>query len=210
LQELIVIAALLLIAASFQASFPKATVVEVSPGGQLLKASDFAAKGLGSTPQAAAAAFLKTYGAAFGVSEKQKVVARGAKGKLLRFERMLGADPIFEADVLVGVKGNDVVSVETAPVPALAEGSWDLSKADAEQAAFAANPEPAHPPHARSQKGWKSDGMTLRPAWRVDLYAGEPVSDWRTYLDAHDAHILLRYDLKAGTKKKASKPDLAL
>ncbi|HEX4384186.1 MAG TPA: hypothetical protein VH083_14600 [Myxococcales bacterium] len=204
------IATLLLIAASFQTSFPQATVVEVAPGGQLLKASGFAAKGLGTTPQAAAAAFLKTYGSAFGVTDKQKIVARGAKGKLLRFERMLGPDPIFEADLLVGMKGNDVVSVETDPVPAQAEGSWDLSKADAEQAAFAANPEPSHPPHARSLKGWKSDGTALRPAWRVDLYAGEPVSDWRTYLDAHDAHIMLRYDLKAGQKKKSSKPDLAL
>lgn len=199
----------LLIAASFQASFPKATVAEEAGGGQILKASGFSADGLGSTPQAAAAAFLKKYGESFGVTAKQKLAARAAKGKI-RFERRLDGDPIFEADILVGMKGNAVVSVETDPVPTQTVGHWDLSKGQAEQAAFTSTPEPARLPHARSMKGWKADGPTLRAVWCVDLLAGEPASDWRTYLDAQDGHVLLRYDLRAATRKPVPKRDLAL
>jgi len=199
----------LLIAASFQASFPKAAVVEASPGGQLLKASGFSADGLGETPPAAAAAFLKKYGDSFGVSGKQKLTAHAAKAKV-RFERQLDGDPIFEADIVVGMKGNAVVSVETAPVPVQTAGSWDLSKSQAEQAAFSSTPEPARLPHVRSKKGWKSDGTSLRAVWCIDLLAGEPVSDWRTYLDGQDGRVLLRYDLRAATRKPVPKRDLAL
>jgi hypothetical protein len=197
-------------AGSFKADVPKATVVEAPSGHGLTRASGFAARGLGSAPEAAARAFLGRYGAEFGVTSQQKLVLRGKKGKQLRFERELDGDPIFEADLLVGVDAaNAIVLVNTTEVPAQTAGAFAMTKEEAVQAAFALTAEPAHNPRPRAARGWKSNGSSLRPVWRIDLIAGTPESDWRSYLDAENGRLMLRIDLRPNTKPPP-KRDLAL
>ena len=60
--------------AAFRADFPGASVVESRSGGRLTNASGFEARGLGGNPEAAARAFLERYGAAFGISRKQRLL----------------------------------------------------------------------------------------------------------------------------------------
>jgi Zn-dependent metalloprotease len=204
-----VIVALLIAAASFRADFPKATVAPGPSGKVLISASGFAARGLGGSPEAAARAFLRRYGAEFGVTERQKLVPRGNKAGKVRFERQLDGDPIFDADVVLAVNSsNAVTQITTLEVPAQTTGAFELTKDQGVQAAFGAIADPARNPRPRAARGWKSDGSSLRPVWRVDLIAGLPESDWRSYVDAQSGRLMSRIDLRPA--KPAPKRDLAL
>jgi hypothetical protein len=196
-------------AASFRADFPKAKVVEASPGGALTNVSGFAARGLGATPEAAARAFLRRYGAEFGVTERQKLIVRVKKGKQLRFERQLDGDPIFDADLLVGVNAENAVTlVDTAAVPGETSGAFMIGKEEALAASMGQIAELSRNPRPKEARGWRSNGSSLRAVWRVDLVAGTPESVWRTYLDAQTAQIVLRIELHPN--KPGPKRDLAL
>jgi Zn-dependent metalloprotease len=201
-------------AASFKADFPHATVVE-TPEGMLTSASGFDAHGLGPSPEAAARAFLEKYGPAFGVTPDQKLVLRdaappGKTGGRVRFERRLKGYPIFEADLVLGVNGtNDVILVNTSAVPAQSNGGFAMNKDQGIEAALNAIADRARDPRPRAARGWISIGSSLRPVWRVDLVAGLPQSDWRSYVDAENGKLLLRIDLRESAKVRR-KRDLAL
>jgi Zn-dependent metalloprotease len=208
----VIVALLLAAAASFQSDFPRATT-EAGADGALVAASRFAAKGLGDTPAAAARAFVDRYGASFGVRGEQKLVLRetGAKSKagvVLRFERQLAGDPIFDADLEVTVNAaNAVVQVRTQTVPEKTSGAFKLTKAQAIGAASQSQSDLPREPHARAARGWMASGALLKPVWRVDLIAGNPQTDWRSFMDAENGALLGRIDV--GTQKKPLKRDLA-
>jgi Zn-dependent metalloprotease len=209
-----VIVALLLAAtsaASFKTDFPRAKA-EASPDGALVAASGFTARGLGDTPEAAARAFLDRYGRDFGVLPEQKLVLRGAvaktSGHTLRFERQLSGDPIFGADVEVTVNdANSVMRVLTTEVPEQAEGTFKLTKEQAIVAATQSQTDLARDSRPRAARGWMSTGALLKPVWRVDLIAGNPRTDWRSFMDAESGTLLGRVDV--GPPRKPTKRDLA-
>jgi hypothetical protein len=136
--------------------------------------------------------------------------APGKNGGRVRFERRLDGDPIFDGDLVLGVNGaNDVTLVNTSAVPAQIGGTFGLTKDEAIEAALTATADRARDPHPRAARGWRSDGSTLKAVWRVDLIAGLPQSDWRSYVDAENGRLVSRIDLRP-TLKSAPKRDLAL
>ncbi len=189
-------------AADFKGDFPAASVVE-SPagGGRLTNAFGFEAKGLGDTPEAAARAFLAKYGAAFGIDSRQDLVARNAlaPGQVgpVRFERRIDGFPLFDADVVVGVNaGNAVILVNSTEVPSQVTGRARISRKAAILAAKTAIPRLETKDAPRAQRGFRTSGQAVRPVWRVDFTAARPPGDWRTYVDAETAKVLLRVDLR--------------
>ena len=105
--QILLVAAALGPVAEFKAAFPAASVSESRAGGRLTGASGFEAPSPGETPEAAARAFLKKYGAAFGIDPRQELVVRTslAAGQVgpVRFERRIDGLPLFDGDVVVGI-----------------------------------------------------------------------------------------------------------
>ena len=187
-------------AGDLKAAFPSAAVIESPAGGRLTHASGFEAPGLGDTAEAAARAFLRTYGAAFGITDRQKLVARGAPAPgsagAVRFQRRIGGWPVFDGDVVVGVDArNAVILVNAGDVPPATAGSARVSRGSAVRAAKSAL-SAMRPDEARAERGWRGFGQVLRPVWRVDLVTARPSGDWRTYVDAETGKVLFRADLR--------------
>jgi len=188
--------------AEFKAAFPGATTIESPAGGRLTNAAGFEAAGLGETPEAAARAFLARYGAAFGVTRRQQLVASGAPAPgrpgPVRFERHIDGLPIFDGEVVVGVDaGHAVTLVNGTDVPAQVRGRARLSRKAAIRAAKAVVPGLETSDAPRAERGWRASGQVLRPVWRVDFTARRPSGDWRSYVDAETGIVLLRIDLRA-------------
>jgi Zn-dependent metalloprotease len=200
-------------AASFKADFPKAKVSEAARGGPLVSAEGFVARGMGNTPQAAAKAFVDHYGKFFAVGGDDKIgpaqqPVKGKKGTTVHFERQHQGDPIFDADLVVGLNGtNSVVSVKTVALPEKTSGSFKLSKEDAIRAAAESQSDLSRdsPPHA--DRGWLVSGDALQAVWHVDLVAGNPQTIWRSTIDGETGTLLIRVDLHPNTKRQ--KRDLA-
>jgi hypothetical protein len=212
----VIVALLLAASASFQSDFPHAKT-EAAPDGVLVAASGFSARGLGDTAEAAARAFLDRYGASFGLRGEQKLelqtkglskLGHEIKGRTLHFERRLAGDPIFEADVEVKVtEANSVVQVKVPSVPGQVAGAFKLTKEQAIDAASQSQADLPRDPHPRAARGWMASGASLKPVWRVDLIAGNPQTDWRSFMDAENGALLGRVDV--GPQKKPVKRDLA-
>ena len=199
--------ALLLAAAaagSFQADFPDAAVIKGAHDEQLKSASGFSAKDLGDTSGKAARAFLEKYGQAFGVGAPFELVLRGEPGKgtvgPVRFERRIGAWPLFDGDVVVGVDAaNAVMLVNAADVPAEVVKRGRISKAAAIEAAKASIPDLAADDKPRAQRGYKAVGETVRPVWRVEFTASKPAGDFRIDVDARTGKVLHRVNLRVNS-----------
>ena len=192
-------------AASFKADFPAASVVESGGGGRFTHASGFAATGLGSTPEAAARAFLEKYGASFGITPREELVARAhpAPGRpgAVRFERRIDRLPLFEGAVVVGVDAaNAVILTNATDVPPRVAGRARLSRGAAVRVALAALPGLQGAGTPRAKRGWRASGDSVRPVWRVDVTAARPPGDWRSYVDAESGSVLLRVDLRAAAR----------
>ena len=200
-------------AASFKADFPKAKVSEAVPGGPLVSAQGFVARGMGNTPESAAKAFVERYGKLFGVTGDDKLGSaekpvKSKKGTTVSFERQHQGDPIFDANLVVGLNGaNSVVSVKTVAVPQKTSGSFKLSKEDIIRAAAETQSDLSRdsPPHAN--RGWIVWGDALKAVWHVDLVAGNPQTIWRSTIDGDDGTLMTRTDLHPDTKRQ--KRDLA-
>ncbi len=188
--------------ADFRAAFPNASTIESKSGERLTNASDFEANGLGDTPEVAARAFLRRYGAAFGINPRQELVVRatpqpGQPGPV-RFERRIDGLPLFDGDVVVGVGArNAIILVNGSDVPAQVKGRARISRKTAIRAARAAIPGLETSDTARTERGWYAAGQVIRPVWRVDFVAVRPPGDWRSYVDAETGKVLLRVDLRA-------------
>lgn len=187
-------------AGELRAAFPSASVIESPASGRLTHASGFEAAGLGDTPENAARAFLERYGAAFGVTERQDLVARGAPAPgtagAVRFERRIGSWPVFDGDLVVGVDAKGaVILVNGGDVPPATAGSARVSRRSAVRAAKSAL-SAMRPEERRAERGWRASGQVLRPVWRVDLVTAHPSGDWRTYVDAETGKVLFRSDLR--------------
>lgn len=191
-------------APAFRADFPAAAVVESPSGERLVQASGFSAPGMGKTPEAAALAFLRKYGAAFGISPRQTLWAKsggddaGAGVGAIRVERRIAGAPVFDGDVVVGVDpAGAVILVNAADVPARVTGRPALSRAAAIRAARSAIPGLKGAGPATAQRGWRGNVDAVRPVWRVDFTAAEPAGDWRCYVDAETGKVLLRTDRRS-------------
>jgi hypothetical protein len=191
---------------SFKADFPDAATVEAPGGGRLVQASRFSAPGLGSTPERAARAFLRKYGAAFGITAREKLVVKSGAGAAsgpigaVRFERRIDGFPVFDADVVVGVDGGGaVILVNATDVAARVSGRPVISRKAAIRAAKAAIPGLKGPGTASAVRGWRATPDSIRPVWRVDFTAAEPAGDWRSHVDAETGKVLLRTDRRAPT-----------
>jgi bacillolysin len=187
--------------AGFKADFPAAETAEPASGGRLTHASGFQARGLGETAEAAARAFLGRYGTAFGVGPRQVLVLDGvpAAGQpgAVRFTRTIDGLPLFGGDVVVGVDAErSVMLVNVGDVPAETTGRARISQKSAVKSAKAAIPGLKTADTPRAEKGWRSDGKVVRPAWRVDFTATKPPGDWRSYVDAETGKVMLRVDLR--------------
>ncbi|HEX4382652.1 MAG TPA: hypothetical protein VH083_06875 [Myxococcales bacterium] len=187
--------AALLLAASFAADFPQAATTK-GTGGLLVHASGFEARGLGETPQAAAAAFLQQYGGDFGLGPRQVLVPRGGSNAV-RFERQIDGLPVFGGDLVVGIgAGNSVILVNGPAVPAEVSGTFRSSRKAAVGQALKVLPgTPGADP--RAVKGWKATPKTIRPAWRVDVTTSNPDGDWRLFVDAETGAVLSRTSLRS-------------
>ena len=77
-----------------------------SPDGQLVHASGFTADTGAQEPEDAARAFLTAYGDAFGITERQTLVVKGAPAAgevgAVQFERNIDGLPVFGGDLVVG------------------------------------------------------------------------------------------------------------
>lgn len=188
--------------AAFKAAFPAASTLESPAGERLVHASGFEAPGLGDTPESAARAFLARYGAAFGVTRRQELVARvipaaGQPGPV-RFERRIDGLPLFDGDVIVGVDArNAVMLINGADVPSEVRGRARISRKAAVRIAKAAIPGLETADTLRTERGWRAAGRAIRPVWRIDFTVARPPGDWRTYVDAESGKVLLRVDLRA-------------
>jgi Zn-dependent metalloprotease len=186
----------LLLAASFAADYPQAATSK-GAGGLLTHASGFEARGVGDTPQAAAAAFLKQYGDDFGLGARQVLVPRGGS-TAVRFERQIDGMPVFGGDLVVGIgAGNSVILVNGSAVPAEAAGTFRLSRKAAVGKALKALSGTPGSDEPRAVKGWKPNGETIRPAWRVDVTTSNPDGDWRLFVDAETGAVLSRTSLRS-------------
>jgi len=197
--------------AAFRADFPGASVVESPSGGRLTSASGFEARDLGESPQAAARAFLVRYGAAFGISRKQRLVLRDAapEGQLgrVRFGRKIDGLPVFDGDIVVGVAaGNAVILVNASDVPGATSGRFRVSRKTAIRLALKELPKLTTSNSPRACRGWKAVGSALRPAWRVDLTAERPPGDWRTYVDAQTGKVVLRTNRRSAPDPAGPRP----
>ncbi len=197
--------------AAFLAEFPGAATVASPAGGRLTFASGFEAAGLGDTPEGAARTFLARHGAAFCVTARQQLVARGAPGRgrvgRVRFERRIDGRPLFDGDVVVGVNARSgVILVNAADVPPRLAGRPRLSRSAAIDAARAAIPGLEASGPARAERGWRAAGAVVRPVWRVDLAASRPPGDWRSYVDAETGRVLLRVSLRLDAGRPPAPP----
>jgi hypothetical protein len=188
--------------AAFKSDFPGASVVESPAGGRLTHASAFEARDLGNTPEAAARAFLRKYAAAFGVGDGQELVVNGAPAQgrpgPVRFERRVGGLTVFDGWIVVGVDSrNAVILVNAADVPADVTGHHRISRAAAIRAARSGVPGLRPSSVTRAARGWKAAAQTVRPAWRIDFIADDPPGDLRVYVDAENASVLFRANLRA-------------
>jgi len=191
---------------SFRADFPAAAVKETGAGGRLIQATGFSAPGLGSTPQAAAHAFLRRYGADFGITARQQLAARRnphpGQVVAVTFERRIDGRPVFDADVVVGVDSTGaVILVNASDVPTRISGKAVISGGAALRAAKAAIPGLEGGGEATVERGWRGWVDVIRPVWRVDFVATRPPGDWRTYVDAQTGKVLLRMDRRASFAK---------
>lgn len=198
--------------ADFRAAFPAASAISSSGGDRLTHASGFEAAGLGDTPEAAARAFLARYGAAFGVTPRQALVARAtpSPGQLgpVRFERRIDGLPLFDGDLVVGVDTrNVVIQVNASDVPAKVKGRARVSREAAIRVAKGAIPGLEMSDIPRAQRGWRAASQAVRPVWRVEFTAARPPGDWRTYVDAETGRVLLRVDLRASTAGSGVAPE---
>lgn len=188
-------------AEEFETAFPGASVLESPAGGRLTSASGFEAPGLGDAPETAARAFLRRYGAAFGLTARQELAVRGVsrpgQAGAVRFERRIDALPLFDGDVVVGVDArNAVILVNGTDVPPRLTGRFRISRRAAIRASRAAMPGLVTSDEPRTARGWRAAGQVVRPVWRVELTAARPAGDWRTYVDAETGKVLLRVDLR--------------
>jgi bacillolysin len=187
--------------AGFQADFPAAETSVSASGARLTHASGFQARGLGETAEAAARAFLARYGPAFGIGPRQELVPDGAPAAgqpgAVRYARRIDGLPLFGGEVVVAVDGEgSVMLVNVGDVPAEVAGCARISRKSALKAARAAIPGLKVTGTPKAERGWRSDGVVVRPVWRVDLTAARPAGEWRSYVDADTGKVLLRVDLR--------------
>jgi len=164
-------------------------------------ASGFLAQ-TGGTPEDAARAFLWAYGAAFGVTDRQVLVLKGAPSLgdvgAVRFERTIDGLPVFGGDLVVGVDSlRRVFLVNATDIGPSVSGRHGLDEAAALRAAvasFADAVRGAGP--ATVAAGWRAFGNSARAVYRVDFIAEHPAGDWRVYVDGESGKALFRENLR--------------
>ncbi len=204
------VAALVAAAPSLRADFPSAQVTE-SPGGRVTQITGFAYSRPGASPEATARAFLRKYAAAFGLFRRETLVAKrtlpaGTPGAVA-FERRIDGLPVFGGDVVVGVDAaGTVIAVNATDLPPRTRGRFELSRADAIEAARAALPGVEARGAPVTARGWYGQRDAIRPVWRVDLTAVKPPGDWRVYVDAETGTALFRMDRRVSAAPEGFAP----
>jgi Zn-dependent metalloprotease len=171
-------------------------------GQRLTHASGFLAETGARRPEDAARAFLSIHGAAFGITERQALVLKGAPaaGEVggVRFERTIDGHPVFGGDLVVGVDAHSrVFVVNSGEVAPTVSGHHALGEAAAYWAAvssFAGGVRGAAP--ATVTPGWQAFGTSVRAVYRVDFVAEHPAGDWRVLVDGETGKALFREDLR--------------
>ena len=185
----------------FVEAHPASSRVASADGQRLVHASGFLAQ-TGGTPEDAARAFLLAYGAAFGVTDRQVLVLKGAPslGDVggVRFERTIDGLPVFGGDLVVGVDSlRRVFLVNATDIGPSVSGRHGLDEAAALRAAvasFADAVRGAGP--ATVAAGWRAFGNSARAVYRVDFIAEHPAGDWRVYVDGESGKALFRENLR--------------
>ncbi len=185
----------------FVEAHPASSRVASADGQRLVHASGFLAQ-TGGTPEDAARAFLLAYGAAFGVTDRQVLVLKGAPSLgdvgAVRFERTIDGLPVFGGDLVVGVDSlRRVFLVNATDIGPSVSGRHGLDEAAALRAAvasFADAVRGAGP--ATVAAGWRAFGNSARAVYRVDFIAEHPAGDWRVYVDGESGKALFRENLR--------------
>ncbi len=185
----------------FVEAHPASSRVASADGQRLVHASGFLAQ-TGGTPEDAARAFLWAYGAAFGVTDRQVLVLKGAPSLgdvgAVRFERTIDGLPVFGGDLVVGVDSlRRVFLVNATDIGPSVSGRHGLDEAAALRAAvasFADAVRGAGP--ATVAAGWRAFGNSARAVYRVDFIAEHPAGDWRVYVDGESGKALFPENLR--------------
>ena len=125
----------------FAVDHPTSEKIYTADRQRLVHASGFLAATGAQEPEEAGREFLSTYGALFGVTERQVLVLKTspAQGEVgaVRFERTIDGLPVFGGDLVVGVDANArVLVVNGADVPPSVSGRHALGEEAAQSAAF--------------------------------------------------------------------------
>jgi Zn-dependent metalloprotease len=198
-------------AAEFMAAYPSASVVLTSDRARLSHASAFEAPSPGKTPEAAALAFLQKFHAAFGITSRQKLVAKDhpqpGQAVILHFERRIDGQPVFDGDIVVAMNaGSAVTLVNSGDVPAKIGGRMRISRQAAINAAQAAIPGLEGAGTPKAVPGWRTSGKAVAPMWRVDFSAAQPAGDWRSYVNGESGKVVERVDLRSTSRPPGVAP----
>jgi len=203
-------------AAEFLAAYPGASVILTGDGTRITHASGFEAPSSGSTPAAAALAFLGKHHAAFGIGKRQHLQARShpraGQPASIHVERRIDGLPVFDGDLVVGVNGAGAVTlVNGTDVPEKIGGKVHVTRQAAIAAAQAAIPDLQTSDSPKATRGWRAAGKGVIPVWRVDFAASRPSGDFRTYVSADTGKVLQRTNLRSTARPPGvapAKPDL--
>ncbi|MFN7922822.1 MAG: M36 family metallopeptidase [Bryobacteraceae bacterium] len=144
------------------------------------------------TPQMAARAFLtsKAKHAEFDVKSSLEL----DRQTFVRFQQTIGGIPIHGRDVVVTVgSGNAIDSVSGSFVPpALADGDWKVSEADAVTAAMASQwPEGIQPQEKPlAHRVWLDQSGSFRPGWSITVLEPGYRGQWSFLVSAENGDIV--------------------
>jgi hypothetical protein len=152
-------------------------------------------------PRVVASDFVLRQRAALGLAPGESVrpLARRVSpaGTHVRLARLRGGVPILGGDVLVQLAPEGRVGLaRTRDLPARApDGGPTVPAGEAEAAARRASGLGGAAAVARIDLALVPQGLALRLAWDVWLFADAPVARWRVLVDAEDGAILRAHDL---------------
>ncbi len=187
--------------AAFARLQPAASTLRSSDGARLLHASGFSVDTGLADHVDAAAAFLASQGAAFGVIDRHELALVGSApvGPVgaVHVGRFIDGLRIFGGDVVVGVRDGAVFAVNAADVPAAVTGSHAIGPDAAAAAARAAvHGAESDVDPATVVAGWRPILDQVRAVYRVDVVTRKPAGEWRLYVDGETGGVLFRQDLR--------------